>query len=112
MKKGTLKSVAALAAVVAVGVVPVCANVIANGVSLSTSTSSSASVSYKLGDVNRDGKVALDDTLLILGVAVGIDKDEYKFDAEQVSLADYDNDGVVTLNDTLLSLQEAIGVVK
>ena len=110
MKKGTLKTIIAMACVTAVGVVPVFANVIADNLSASASASasasSSASVSYVLGDVTGDGKVKLDDTTLTLKAALAI----IDFDEEQTARADFDGDGKIKLADATSSLKVALNI--
>ena len=104
MKKGTIKSVAAMLCVVAVGVAPVFANVVAK--TTTTTTTTSVSTSYALGDVNKDGKVDLTDTTMILKAALAIED----LDDEATVLADIDASGKVDLQDALSSLKMALNI--
>lgn len=113
MKKGTIKTIVAMACVTAVGVAPVFANAVINSstsASASASTTTSVSTSYKFGDVNRDGKANLNDTKIILCAAIGVQKPEYKLDAEQVALADFVADGKIDLKDAKASLKDSLGI--
>lgn len=113
MKKGNIKSLVAMLCVTAVGIVPVFANAFNEA---STSTSASASVSekeYKLGDVDMNGIVNLDDARLVLGVALAIDTEEYQAiakDEQKSKLADMNKDGNVTLHDAELALLAALAI--
>lgn len=106
MKKGTIKSVAAMLCVVAVGVAPVFANVVAKTTTTTTTTTTSVSTSYALGDVNKDGKVDLTDTTMILKAALAIED----LDDEATVLADIDASGKVDLQDALSSLKMALNI--
>lgn len=107
MKKSTIKTIAAFACVTAVGVAPVFASVATNFV---VSPTVSPTVSYEMGDVNRDGKVNLKDAKLVLGNALGIQKPEYVFDDEQKSLCDFEKDGKINLKDAKLQLKASLGI--
>lgn len=107
MKKGTIKSVAAMLCVVAVGVAPVFANVVAKTTTTTTTTTTtSVSTSYALGDVNKDGKVDLTDTTMILKAALAIED----LDDEATVLADIDASGKVDLQDATSSLKMALNI--
>lgn len=111
MKKGTIKVVAAMLCVTVVGVAPVFANVIAkNSASTTNSLTNSVTTSYAMGDVNRDGKVNLNDATIVLGAAVGIQKPQYVLDEEQKVLADFNSDKNVDLDDATVALKLAVGI--
>lgn len=108
MKKGTVKSIAAMACVAVIGVVPVFASVVSNNLStsISSSISSSTSVSRLLGDINNDGQVGLDDATTTLKAALNI----VQLSDEEAAVADINGDGEVELNDATLSLKLALNI--
>jgi len=61
--------------------------------------------SYKLGDVNSDGKVNSSDALEILRYSVGI----VNFNANQLKAGDLDRSGIVNANDARIVLLIATG---
>lgn len=113
MKKGTIKVIAAMLCVTVVGVAPVFANVIAkNSVSSTNSVTNSVTTSYAIGDVDRNGKVNIEDVTLTLGAAVGIQKEKYELDDEQKRLADVNADGKLNINDAKMLLKIAVGITE
>ena len=72
----------------------------------SLTSCSNASSTYKLGDVNMNGKVDATDSRLILQYVAGLSK----LSEEQLSLADVNKDGKVTATDSRLILQIAAGL--
>lgn len=65
-----------------------------------------AATSYELGDVDRDGKVTVNDARTVLRVAVGLEM----ISAEGKKLADADSDGSVTVADARTILRMAVGL--
>lgn len=61
---------------------------------------------YKLGDVNSDGKVDVTDALLVAQKAVGMKE----FDETQMAAADVNKDKKVDVTDALLIAQKAVGM--
>lgn len=66
-----------------------------------------AKPSYKLGDVNEDGKINSSDALLILQSAVG----KITLSATQTLAADVNKDGKINSSDALKVLQYAVGKI-
>ncbi len=60
------------------------------------------------GDINGDGKVGVQDALLILKDVVG----SYKMDVMQVEAADVDGDQKITVKDALFILKMVVGSIK
>ena len=62
---------------------------------------------FTKGDVDRDGKVSVNDAALALKKAIKL----IELDEQQIMLADADNDGRITINDAVLILKKAIKLV-
>lgn len=63
---------------------------------------------FALGDVNKDTKVNLQDTQIVLKAALAI----VKLEEDQTQLADVNNDDKVNLRDAQLVLQAALGIIE
>ena len=63
---------------------------------------------FELGDANMDGKVDLQDALVVLRAALGIEN----LSDEATTYADVDGDGKITLTDCSLVLKAALGIIE
>lgn len=68
---------------------------------------SNASIQIKYGDVNQDGKVNVDDYLLVRKYIAGLEK----LNDNQIKLADVDGNGMVTITDADLIQRKIAGII-
>ena len=69
--------------------------------------SAGAEGAYAPGDVDMDGRVAVNDAVMVLKNDIKL----MELDTQQLMLADADNDGKITVNDAVMILKKAIKLI-